>query len=336
VLSCTRRQFLARGLALGALGVSVATGCSSVPLTRLQATRPTRTPRIGYLGYSFDPQAQYFQQGLFDLGYVENRSITVDYVYSERPDDLGQHVARLVDLGVDAILTTDTPATIAAQRATSVIPIVMLNAVDPVRNGLVASLARPGGNITGLSQNTAELSGKRLELLREVRPTLSRVAVFWNPDDPSTAGQWDETRLAADRLGMRLDSMEIRRREDFEPAFRTVANGPADAVMPVADPIITRQHRQVVYFAAEHRRPAIYYLKVSTLIGGLMSYGPNERDQFRRATVYVDKILKGARPGDLPVEQPTTFEFVVNKKTADTLRLTIPPSVLAQATEIIQ
>jgi putative ABC transport system substrate-binding protein len=229
-----------------------------------------------------------------------------------------------------------TPAALAAKHATQTIPIVILTALDPVGAGLVASLARPGGNITGLSALAPELSGKRLELLKEVVPGMTRVAVLWNAANPTNAPVWEETQAAARTLGLLLHSQEVRGPQDFEGAFTRTAQARPDALLVLTDSLIAMHRQQIVEFATQQHLPSVFTTREWVVAGGLMSYGPSVPDLYRRAATYVDKLLKGAKPADLPVEQPMKFELVLNLKTAQALELTIPPIVLFRADEVLQ
>jgi putative tryptophan/tyrosine transport system substrate-binding protein len=306
-----------------------------------QAQQPTKIPRIGYLSpnsLSFNPaRIEAFRQGLRELGYVEGKNIVIEYRNTEgKLDRLPSLAAELVRLKVDIIVTTSPAPTRAAKEATSTIPIVFAQDGDPVASGFVASLARPGGNITGLSTLAPELSGKRLELLKEVVPKLSRVAVFGTSTTPSTAPTIKETELAAGAFKVQLQYLDVLEPKDIETAFRTATKGRADAVLVLAGPVVLFQRTQIAELALKSRLPAIYPQTEFTEAGGLMYYGANTPDMYRRAATYVDKILKGARPGDLPVEQPTKFELVINLKAAKQIGLTIPPTMLARADRVIK
>jgi putative ABC transport system substrate-binding protein len=309
-----------------------------------EAQQPAKVPRIGNL-YAGDPSTQSarieaFRQGLRDLGYVEGKNIVIERRYAEgKYDRLPALVAELVRLKVDIIVTGGGPATRAAKEATSTIPIVMTNDADPVASGIVASLARPGGNITGLSNFAPELSGKRLEILREVVPTLSRVAVFETSTRPDNAQLLKEVDLAAGALKVKLQYLDVLSPKDIGPAFRAAGKGRAEAIlMMVSGPIINPHRTQVVELAVKSRLPVIYPARQVVEAGGLMSYGLNQDDLDldRRAATYVDKILKGAKPADLPVEQPKKFELIINLKAAKQIGLTIPPNVLVRADKVIE
>ncbi|MEK6601351.1 MAG: ABC transporter substrate-binding protein, partial [Candidatus Binatota bacterium] len=300
-----------------------------------------KVPRIGFLA-AVSPSAlsariEAFRQGLRELGYVEGKNITIEYRYAEgKLDRLPALAAELVRLKVDVIVTGGATNTRAAKEATNTIPIVMSQDTDPVASGFVASLARPGGNITGLSSLTADLSGKRLELLKEILPKLSRVAVFGTSTSPSTAPSLKETELAAGAFGVQLQYLDVLGPKDIETAFRAASKGRADVVLVLASAVFVLQRTQVVELAAKSRLPATYPQSDYMDAGGLMFYGPSIADLFRRAATYVDKILKGAKPADLPVEQPTKFELVINLKAAKQIGLTVPPNVLTRADRVIR
>jgi putative ABC transport system substrate-binding protein len=278
-----------------------------------------------------------FRQGLRELGYVEGRNMMIEYRSadgrSERFPDL---VAELVRLKVDVILTRGTPAVMAAKNATGTIPVVMAASGDPVLSGVVASLARPGGNVTGLSAVVVQVSGKRLELIREVAPGVSRVAALFNMSNPNDALQWKETETAAPSLRVRLQLLDVRKPGDFAEAFDAAVKQRAGALVVGLDALTWANHRPIVELAAKHRLPAIYGGREFVGAGGLIAYGVSYPHLYHRAASYVDKILKGAKPADLPVEQPTKFELVINLKTAKALGLTILPSLLGRADEVIQ
>jgi putative tryptophan/tyrosine transport system substrate-binding protein len=298
------------------------------------AQQPARMPRIGVLVPSNRQEA--IRQGLRDLGYVEGRNMLIEYRPADPPDRLPGFAAELVALKVDVIVAGGSQAVLAAQQATKTIPIVMAASSDPVGTGFVASLARPGGNITGQSLLSPELSGKRLELLKEVVAGVSVVAVLWNPDDPPAAISLRETQIAADTLGIKVESVMVRTPDDFERAFASAAKSHPQALIALPAPLMTIHAGRIADLALRDRLPSIALNSEFPQAGILMSYGPNTQDLYRRATVYADKILKGAKPADLPVEQPTKFELVINLKTAKALGITLPPSLLARADEVIE
>jgi putative ABC transport system substrate-binding protein len=306
-----------------------------------RAQQPTKIPRIGYLvaGYRSDILARTdaFRQGLRELGYEEGKNIVIEQRYAEgKIDRLSRLAAELVRLNVKVIVVAGPQATRRAKEATSTIPIVMGFHNDPIGSGVVASLARPGGNVTGLSTLAPEISGKQLELLQEIVPKLSRVTVLGNSTDPGNPQVLRETERAAIALGIQHLYVDVRSPEDIETAFRKASNGRIDAVLALPSFLLTSQRKQLVNLALKTRLPSIYDRQEFVEDGGLMSYSVSSTDLFRRAAVFVDKILKGARPGDLPVEQPTKFEFVINLKTAKQIGLTIPPNVLARADKVIK
>ena len=322
-----------------------ALGCSflAAPLAA-RAQQAAKIARIGFLALNLAPNPhlrEAFLQGLRDLGYVEGRNVVIEYRDPEgKPERLPALAAELVALKVDVIVAPSTPAALAAKQATRTVPIVFLTVTDPVADGLVTSLARPRGNVTGLSTSAApEIIGKRLELLTQAVPGLSGVAVLWQP-----GGQGERTNkdllkaaeVAARALGVRLQVVEARGPADFDRAFSDMTRVRAGALTTLGGPMFFNERRRLVDLAAKNRLPVVYSQREFVDAGGLMAYGPNLADLFRRAVTYVDKILKGAKPAALPVEQPTKFELVINLKTAKALGLTIPQSLLQRADEVIQ
>ena len=306
-----------------------------------QAQQTGKVPRIGFLGGAsasfYAARTNAFRQGLNELGYTEGKNIVIEYRYAEgKFDRLPNLAAELVGLKLDVIVAVPTPSVLAAQKASATTPIVFASVADPVASGLVTSLARPGGNITGLTILNPELSGKRLELLKEAIPNVIRVAALWNPANPAQELVWKEIQAAAQELRLRLQSLEVRSANDFDIAFEAALRERAQALIPSPEPLINTQLKRIVEFAAKNRLPAMYGGPEVVDAGGLMSYAPNYTEQYRRAAVYVVKILKGTKPADLPVEQPTKFEFVINLKTAKQIGLTIPPNVLARADRVIK
>jgi putative ABC transport system substrate-binding protein len=306
-----------------------------------EAQQARKSARIGVLAAGvpnmYTVRYEAFRQGLRELGYVEGQTIAIEYRYAEgKFERLPDLAAELVRLNVAVILASSAPETGAAKRATTSIPIVFGLHGDPVGTGHVASLAKPGGNITGMATMAPELSGKRLALLKEAFPRIARVAVLWNATNPAKVEDWRETQGAAQALGLTLQSREVRGPDDFPSAFAAMTTQRPDAVLTLDDPLLLNSRTSIVAFAAKQRLPVIYPQRDYAEAGGLMSYGPSISDMFRRASTYVDKILKGAKPGDLPIEQPTKFELVINLKTAKALGLTIPPSLLARADQIIE
>jgi putative tryptophan/tyrosine transport system substrate-binding protein len=306
---------------------------------KAQAQQPARIPRIGILlGSSasfYSALVEAFRQRLRELGYVEGKNIVIEYRYTEgKLERLPDFAAELVSLKVDVIVTTG-PGILAAKKASATMPIVFAAAGDPVGSGLVSSLARPGGNITGLSLMAPDLDGKRLELLKEAFPKVARVAFLWVPGSTGNL-PLTEMEAAAKALRLKLQSLEVRSLDDFDSAFARAKREGAQALITIPGGLITTQQRQVLDFAAKNRLPAMYPYTEFVEAGGLMSYGPSQTDQFRRAADFVDRILKGTKPADIPVEQPTKFEFVINVKAAKQIGLTIPPKVMTQADKVIK
>ena len=305
------------------------------------AQQPSKIPRIGLL-FTATPSAaaariEAFRQGLRELGYVEGKNILIEQRYAEgQLNHMNELAAELVRLKVDVIVTIGPAATRPAKEATTAIPIVMGVDDDPVGNGFVASLARPGGNITGLASLAPEIGGKQLELLKEIVPRLSRVAVLGTSTQPGNAQSLREAEVAAGALAVKLQYLDVLSPKDIEPVFRTASNGRAEAVLVLRASIFFSHRKQIVDLAAKRQLPAMYYTTEYVEEGGLMTYGVSITDLFRRAATYVDKILKGAKPAELPIEQPTKFELVVNLKTAKRIGLTIPPNVLARADKVIK
>src|SRR5215471_301470 len=307
----------------------------------VHAQQPTTVPRVGYLsdessslGFaSFEPLAQRLRE----LGYLEGRTIVFEHRYAEgKTEALSDLAADLVRLKVDVIVAVGTPAARAAKNATEMIPIVFTRIADPVALGFVASLARPSGNLTGVSVLTIDIAAKWLELLIEARPGVRRVGVFWDPTFPPAALQLREIEQAARVLNVELQPVEVRAAEAFEEAVRAVVGQGTQALIVVPALLFTEQRHRLAELAVQHRLPTMWYRREQVKAGGLMSYGTNFLDMYRRAATYVDKILKGAKPADLPVEQPMKLELVINLKTAKALGLTIPPTLLFQADEVIQ
>ena len=305
--------------------------------TPAQAQQPGKVYRIGYLSlrHAIEPREEAFRQGLRELGYIEGENIVLEWRFARGKIDLLRDLAaELVRLNVDVIVAPGTQVIRAAKQATTTIPIIFPTAGDPVASGLVASLARPGGNITGLTILSPELSGKRLELLKEAFPRLSRVAVLHDPRQPGQ--DFKQTQTAGQSLGLRLQTLEVRESTDVESAFSAMTRERADALITLPHPFLQVHQRRILELAAKSRVPAIYQTTEWAERGGLMSYGPDHLDNYRRVATYVGKILKGAKPADLPVEQPTKFELIINLKTAKQIGLTIPPSVLARADRVIK
>ena len=316
---------------------------TSAPLTEAQPV--AKLPRVGVLSAGSPPprapspaSLDAFRQGLRDLGYVEGQNIVLEWRWAEgREERLPDLAAELVSLNMDLIVATTTRAVQAAQHATRTIPIVMAVSADPVASGFVASLARPGGNITGMSIMAPEVSGKRLELLRDIRPSISRVAVLLNPAQPGSRIDVQGLEGAAQALGLQLSIVEVHSPDAFASAFAAMRREGADALLVLPDPLLLDRYRSdIAALALQHRLPAMYGWRMWVEVGGLMSYGPRLPDLFRRAAYYVDRLLKGATPADLPVEQPTQFELVLNLKTAEALGLTLPQHLLVFADEVIR
>jgi len=312
-----------------------------ITFSSAESQQPTKIPWIGYLGGT-SPSADSvrtaaFRQGLRELGYVEGKSIVIEYRYSEgKLDRERAFAAELMGLKIAVFVTGGSTTTRAAKEATATIPIIMTQDHDPIGNGFVASLARPGGNITRLSNLGPELSGKRLELLKEVVPRLTRVAVFGTLTFPGNTQILRETERAAGALRVQLQYYDVLEPRDIETAFRGASKARAEAVLVLAGPVFTSERTQLATLAVKSRLPAISYATEFVEDGGLMTYGANRADLARRAATYVDKILKGAKPADLPVEQPKKFEFIVNLKAAKQIGLTIPPNVLVRADRVIR
>jgi putative ABC transport system substrate-binding protein len=316
-------------------------GALAAPLASF-AQQPTKIPRIGFLhpappGGVPGIRLEAFRDALHELGYVEGKNVQLEVRWGNGEfERLPALAAELVQLKVDVIVAGASPSVLAARKATSTIPIVMPVSSDPVGDGLVASLAHPGGNITGLSMMAPELGEKRLQLLRETFPEASRaVAVLWNPAYAGMRARFEEAKVAAPKLGLTARSVEVRDTRELDVAFEAVVREHPEALV-LSDPFTLSQRARIVEFAAEHRLPAIYETSDFVDVGGLMSFGPDISNLYRRAAVYVDKILKGAKPGDLPIEQPTKFELVLNMKTAKALDIKIPQSILLRANRVIE
>jgi putative ABC transport system substrate-binding protein len=316
--------------------ITLLAGAAAVQPLAARAQQPAKLPTIGFLGQSTrsatSEWAAAFVQRLHELGWIENSTITIDYRWGE---GLSEIAAEFVRLKVDVIVTSGTPQTVAAKQATSVTPIVFATAGDPVASGLVASLARPGGNVTGLATMGADVAGKRLELLRQVVPGLNRVAIIANISNSFSVLELREVQAAAGALGLNVDTLEIRQTQDIAPAFDAL-KGRAGALYVCTDGLVSTNRIRINTLALGARLPTMHGHRDYVEAGGLMSYGANYPDQFRRAADLVDKILRGAKPADIPVEQPTRFDLVVNLITAKALGLTIPPAILDLADEVIE
>jgi putative ABC transport system substrate-binding protein len=308
-----------------------------------QAQQRNNIFRIGYVRVVGvpsppGPNVEAFRQGLQDLGYMEGKNILIEFRYANgNRERIPSLVAELVQLKVDLLISGDDPAIRAAKQATKTIPIIMVINQDPVASGLVNSLARPGGNITGISRLTRELGGKRLELLKELIPGISRVGIFWDVQAEGPSISFKEYQAAARALTIELLSLDVRGPEpDVEGAFQSAVKGRASALIAIGNSLLNRRRKQIADYAIKHRLPSMYDSILWIEPGGLMSYSSNDTESYRRAAFYVDKILKGAKPSDLPVEQPTKFELVINLKTAKQIGLIIPPAVLARADKVIK
>jgi putative tryptophan/tyrosine transport system substrate-binding protein len=318
----------------------IALALASVHLA--EAQQPTKIPRIGYIDGGFPStnaaRIDAFRQGLREHGYMEGKNIVVEYRHAEgKLDRLPTLLAELLRLKVEVIVAGGGGGAIgAAKQATKTIPIVMPMAIDPVGQGFVASLAHPGGNVTGFATLAPEISGKQLEILREVVPNLSRVAVLGSSTNTANARLLNEVEPPAAGFGVKLQYLDVLGPKDFEIAFRAAVKGRAEAVLVLTGPVVNSQRKQIADFAAKNRLPAILSFPEYVEAGGLMSYSASVTDMYRRAATYVDKILKGAKPADLPVEQPTKFEFIINLKAAKQIGLTIPPNVLVRADRVIR
>ena len=305
------------------------------------AQQPAKITKIGELlfrpGSTLGAGREVFRRSLRELGYVEGKSIAYETRSADgKLDRFPALTDELVRVKVDLLLASSTAEALAFKNATKTIPIVFVVSSDPVSDGLVDSLARPGGNITGVTTIASVLAGKRLELLKETFPKLSRVAVLWNPRDPGSTQQWKESQLAGRELGLQLHSMEVSSADKYGSAFKEAAKAGSGALAQMAGSVASANRKQIADLAAKHRLPAIFERGDFVESGGMMSYGPDRAELYKRAAVFVDRILKGAKPADIPVEQPTKFEFIVNLKAAKQIGLTIPPNVLARADRVIR
>ncbi len=328
-----RREFI---ILIGGVAAAWGSGASAQ-----QQQQQQKLARIGFLGNSTATlEANLigpFREGLRELGYQEGRNIAIEYRWPEgKYDRFPVLIAELLAARVDVIVTAGTPASLAVKKMTSSVPLVMIAVGEPVATGLVASLARPGGNITGVTSISPEIEGKRLELLREVVPNISHIAVLWNAGSPVQVIQERETRAAADVLGIKMLSLGVRTLEEIEDAFAAILTERPTALFVLADRLFLHHRKRIMGFAIQHRLPGVHAYRELVEVGGLMSYGPSYADMHRRAATYVDRILKGAKPADLPVERPVKFELVVNLKTAKALGIEIPPTLLARADEVIE
>ena len=323
-------------------------GCSSIMVTAMllavavivEAQQQAKIPKIGWLGVrpaASDTGHELFLREFAKIGYVEGKNVAIEYRSADdKLDRLPFLAEELVRLKVDVILAATTPAAVAAKSATSTIPIVFYGGFDPVALGLVDSLARPGGNVTGFTSIALVLVGKRLELLKEIVPKLSRVAALWDPQNPGSAQQWKESQLPARELGLQLHSIEVSSADKFESAFKEATKARSSALAVMASPFFYSNQKLLTDLAIKNRLPATYPQGEFVAAGGLMSYGPDRTESPKRAAVFVDKILKGMKPADIPVEQPKKFELMINLKAANQIGLTIPPNVLARADKVIR
>ena len=292
-----------------------------------EAQQPAKIPRIGYLhsGQAATPPSSLkaLRQGLHDVGYIEGKSIIIEYRFADyKPERLPELASELVGLKVDLIVTSQTPSVQAIQKVSSTIPIVFGALSFPIENGIIASFARPGRNATGMTVLSEELNGKRLELLKEAAPKIMRIGVFSNLDNPTQPLEWKQIQSAAQGLGLKLQSLGVRTANDFDATFKAALTERAQALINLPEALVNANFKRIAAFAAKHKMPAMYSDQTAIDVNGLMFYGPNTSEIWRRAAIYVDKILKGAKPADLPVEQPTKFEFVINLKTAKQIGLT--------------
>jgi putative ABC transport system substrate-binding protein len=323
------------------LGLSVIAFVLMVPGAVVHAQQPKKMPRIGYLSTQ-EPardsaRSEAIRLALRQRGYIEGKNIVIEDRYADgKADRASELVAELVRLQVDVIFANSTTIALVAKNATKTIPIVFLSQAEPVASGLVDSLARPGGNLTGFATIAAVLAGKRLELLKETIPKLSRVGVLWEPKNPGSEESWKESQLAARQLGLKIHSIEVSSPDKFESAFSVATKARSDALAVTLSGLFSSHQKLIVSLAAKRRIPAIYTREEFVDKGGLMSYGADDDEPFKRIAMMIDKIVKGAKPADLPVEQPTKFEFVINLKAAKQIGLTIPPNVLARADKVIR
>jgi putative ABC transport system substrate-binding protein len=316
--------------------ILVSGGVAAWPLGAL-AQESGKIWRMGFIAQGYEPFYDALFEGLRGLGYAEGRNLTVERRYAEgHADRFPEFASEMVRLKVDIIIVTTTPAALAVKNASTTITVVFPNAISPVESGVVASLAHPGGNVTGGAAQTAALSIKRLAILKEVVPGLSRGAVLWNAANPALAYPWRESQSAADALGVTLQSIEMRDPKDIETAFAKIAQERPDALIVLQDALTLQHRKEIIDFAIQKRLPGMFVAKEWVVAGGLMSYGESLPDMYHRGAYFVDKILKGAKPADLPVEQVTRFELVLNLKTAGAMGLTIPATILATAEEVIE
>jgi putative tryptophan/tyrosine transport system substrate-binding protein len=330
-MEVSRRQLLQ---GVGAVGLGLLAGCGQVSF---RASPPPKVHRLGWLVAAGSAPSEGLRQALAELGYVEGQNVVFEFRSAEgRDEQLPALAAELVRLPVDLLLVVGAPATRAAQQATQDIPIVMAPAGDPLGTSLVSTLSRPSGNVTGVTNASHQLTEKRLELLREAQPALTRVGVLWRVGNPGPEDGWREAQEAARSLGLGLVSLELHGPESFDTAFATATREHVEALLTIPDTLVFAHRQRIIDFAAQSGLLGMYHARGFVQDGGLMAYGANATDYFRRAASHVDRIVKGAKPADLPIEQPMRFDFVINLKTAQALGLTIPPHVLLQATEVLQ
>ena len=311
-------------------------GAVALPL-RTFAQQSGKTWRMGFIAQGYERFYDALFEGLRELGYAEGKNLVIERRYAEgHAERFQEFAAEMVRLKVDVIVVTTTPAALAVKTATATIPVVFPNAISPVESGVVESLAHPGGNVTGGAAQTAALSTKRLAILKEVIPGLSRGAVLWNAANPALAYPWRQTQSAAGELGVALQSLEVREPKDIESAFAVMAADRPDALIVLQDALTLQHRKEIIDFTVQKRLPGMFVAKEWVVAGGLMSYGENLADMYRRGAYFVDKVLKGAKPADLPVEQVTKFDLILNLKTAKAMDLTIPAAFLATADEVIE
>jgi len=305
-----------------------------------QAQQPAKVPKVGRLSsgsLASDADREFLGRVLRPLGYFDGKNIAIEFRYADgKLDRLPALAKELVDLKVDVLVASTTPVALAAKNATRTIPIVFFRVSDPIVVGLIDSLARPGGNITGLTDIGAVLAGKRLELLKETVPKVSRVAVLWDPQNPASVQEWKESQLVARELGLQLHSMAVSNADRYESAFKEATKARSGALAVTGNSLAVANRKQIADLAIKNRLPAIYHWDVFVASGGLMSYGPDQAEQDRRLAVIIDKILKGTKPSEIPTEQPMRFEFIVNLNAAKQIGLTVPPNVLVRAQKVIR
>jgi putative tryptophan/tyrosine transport system substrate-binding protein len=317
--------------------ISLATAAVAALPLRVHAETSGKVWRMGFLAHGYETFYDALFEGLAPLGYVEGKNLVVERRYAEgHSERFKEFAAEMVRLKADVIIVSTTPAALAIKNTMTEIPVVFPNAISPVESGVVASLANPGGNITGGAAQTAILSTKRLAILKEVLPSLSRGALLWNAANPALAYPWKESQIAASSLGIKLQSIEVRNPDEINAAFAAIAQDQPDALIMLQDALTLQHRKEIIDFAAQYRLPGMFVAREWVVAGGLMSYGENLAEMYRRGAYFVDKILRGARPADLPVEQVTKFELVLNLKTAKAMGWTIPPAIVATADEVIE